>query len=43
MKTLPRLATAMNSVGCADVLQTIGMEGVKLAVRSCEPPDGFQA
>lgn len=42
MKTRPRLATAMNSAGCADVLRTIGMDGVGLAVWSREPLDGFQ-
>lgn len=39
---LPRLATAMNRSGDPDVLRTIGMPGVAVAVWTPEQPDGFQ-
>lgn len=42
MTVLPRLATAMNSGPDPDVLRTIGMPGVGLAVWTPEPPEGFQ-
>ena len=42
MTTLPWLATAMNSARDPDVLRTIGLPGVALAVWMPEQPEGFQ-
>ncbi|TPE46994.1 DUF1826 domain-containing protein [Amaricoccus solimangrovi] len=42
MTALPRLATAMNSGPDPDVLRTIGLPGVALALWTAEPPEGFQ-
>lgn len=42
MTALPRLATAMNSSDNPDVLRTVGMSGVALAVWTPTQPDGFQ-
>lgn len=42
MIALPKLATAMNRSGNPDVLRTITMTGVAVAVWTPDPPDGFQ-